>query len=330
MDKETLEKYEPVVYRLFLNSRKQDRLSSGYLLYGPKNAPLKEVALYLAESLNCEKDYLACKNCPSCRRFEEGVRPDFVFLDGEQNTIKKGDIQALENKFSLSALEKGHRLVYILHHVENITEEAANSLLKFLEEPKFGQVALLTTDNPTKVLSTIRSRSLSVPLSPIEPRKFEKTLLDTEFESGKKKMHLSQQEAYYLSENYSSMDDVKALLEEDNSFRDGFSIAEDFLNSYVSDYEEASYNLLSQYAQSRDSKCYNWIIQVLHFVFRLALLDEAEDNPFSDLIAELRKKKDALRRGESVLEDALANKALNFNPTLLLSRFLVAVDDERK
>ena len=48
MDQATLEKYEPVCAKLFYNSVKNNRLSGAYLLYGPKNAPLKEVAFYLA------------------------------------------------------------------------------------------------------------------------------------------------------------------------------------------------------------------------------------------------------------------------------------------
>ena len=332
MDQASLEKYEPVCAKLFYNSVKNNRLSGAYLLYGPKNAPLKEVAFYLAQSLNCEKGIFACNECPSCKRFLDRVRPDFVFLDGEKERIKKDSVKELEKKFSYSALEKGHRLSYVIHHVENITEEAANALLKFLEEPKAGQVAFLTTDNPTKVLKTILSRSLSVPLAPIETKKYEKTLLDTEFEGSKEgeKVHLSAGEAYYLSLNTSSIEDVKAMLKEDGSFLEGFSIAENFANTYVTNYRSSAFLLLSQVAQSKEPRCYNWIVETLHFLFRLALLGkEEEDNPFADLLPELEKKKDALLRGEEVLQDAITGASLNYNPTLLLSRLLVSLDERK-
>lgn len=332
MDKETFEKEEPVCAKLFYQSRKSDRLAGAYLLYGPKNAPLKEVALYLAQSLNCEKDLLACNECPSCKRFLAGVRPDFLFLDGEKERIKKDSVKDLEKRFSYSALEKGHRLVYVIHHVENITEEAANALLKFLEEPKAGQVAFLTTDNPTQVLKTILSRSISVPLVPYGTKEFEKALLEKEFLSpdGDKPIHLSAGEAYYLSRNMASMEDVENLLKTDSSFREGFAIAENFANTYVTSYRDAAFGLLSQVAQSKEPRCYNWIVEILHFLFSSALIGNQEENPFSDLLNSLQKKKDALQRGEEVCKDAITGASLNYNPTLMLSRLLVALEERSK
>ena len=170
MNREILEKYQPKLTRLFTNSRKSNRLSGAYLLYGPKNAPLKETALYLAQSLGCETDLLACNECNSCKRFLEGVRPDFILIDGQREMIKKGDIQALEKKFSLSAYEKGHSLCYVINKVDNINNEAANAILKFLEEPPSETYAILTSQNEAKVLPTILSRCESLRLL-LAPRK---------------------------------------------------------------------------------------------------------------------------------------------------------------
>ena len=120
------------------------------------------------------------------------------------------------------------------------------------------------------------------------------------------------------------------MLKEDGPFLEGFSIAENFVNTYVTNYRSSAFLLLSQVAQSKEPRCYNWIVETLHFLFRLALLGkEEEDNPFADLLPELEKKKDALLRGEEVLQDAITGASLNYNPTLLLSRLLVSLDERK-
>ena len=335
MDKNTLEKYESKVCRLFLNSRKSGRLSGAYLLYGQRNAPLKETAMYLAKSLSCERDLLACGECDSCKRFQEGIAPDFVLIDGEFSTIKKGDVQALESKFSLSALEKGHRLSYVIHRVENITEEAANSLLKFLEEPKSGQVAFLTSYNLDKVLPTILSRSITMRVDPIQPRSFMKELMEEELviESEEKKtrrVSLTPIEAYMFSTLCSSKEEVLEIISTDTSYHDGFEIAEAFLNDLSLNLKQASYTLLRESTQIKDTKCYNWIYLTLQKVFSSVLLEEVdEDDPFHEIVVSLIPKKKSIQKGQIILNEALAYRQLNYNNILTISRLLNALNTRK-
>jgi DNA polymerase-3 subunit delta' len=329
MDKETLFHYEPKLAKLFENSRKSNRLSNAYLLYGDRNAPLKETAVYLSESLSCEKDLFACRSCPSCRRFENGVRPDFALIDGEVTTIKKEDIRALESAFSLSALEKGHRLTYVIHRIENITEEASNSLLKFLEEPKEGQVAFLTSYNLTSVLPTILSRCILIRVDPISPEAFYQDLLGTTFtlEGEKEKITLSAGEAYILSRLYSDKDEVRDLLFADDSFRTGFAAAEAFLNDLAADPQAGAFTLLRQVSLIKDSKCYNWLYLTISKVFTAGLVKDSDpDNPFAEVIQSLSQRPEALERGEAVIRNALASKQLNYNPTSVSAKLLTALE----
>lgn len=329
MDKDILEKYEPRLYQLFLHSRKKDRLANSYLLYGERNAPLKETALFLSESLGCESDFFACHNCPSCQRFESGTHPDFVLIDGEYQTIRKEDIKTLESKFSYSALEKGHRLTYVIHRIENITEEAANALLKFLEEAKEGQVAFLTSYNVDRVLPTILSRSLTVRVDPINPLEFYQSLLEEEFNVGKKKKMLSCQEAYILSRFVSNKKEAKHLVEDETGFLEGFSLAEAYLNDLASNTKLASYTLLSMTTQVKDGACYSWFYTTLYEVFTDVLLEDIDaNNPFKDILPALKGKKNAISKGQKILKEALSMKQLNFNPTLTISRMLLAIHEE--
>lgn len=336
MDKQTLEKYEPKLTKLFLNSRKNNRLFSAYLLYGPKNAPLKECALYLSQSLGCEKDIFACNECPSCKRFIEGIRPDFYLLDGQKEMIKKGDIQALEKKFSLSAYEKGHSLCYVINKVDNMNNEASNALLKFLEEPKEGQVAFLTTNNLDKVLPTIRSRCLSMRIDPIEALESKQKIesLEINLPTDKKKnrnIHVSASQAYILSKNFSSPQEAEKAILEEPSILDGIQAGEAFLQDYCNSYKTACFTLLKETALLKENKCYNWLYLTILDVFESVLLNQVEiDNPFSDIIHDLKKYTEEIRDGIKIIQEILTLKNLNFNITLSSARFLTALDKEKK
>lgn len=327
MDKETLLKYEPKLAKLFINSRKKNRLANAYLLYGNRNAPLKETAIYLAKSLGCEKDYLACDDCASCHRFNNGIRPDFQLVDGEINTIKKDDVKGLEEAFSLSALEKNHRLTYVINRIENITEEASNALLKFLEEPKEGQVAFLTSYNIERVLPTIRSRSLEIRVDPLDLKSFYEELLSTTFKSGKEEVHLSTTEAFILTRFYSELSEIEELLQDD-SFLEGFQAAESFLNDLITDSKLAGFNLLKATQQIKDYQCYNWLYLTLNEVFTLALLKDDSDNPFVEVISILRTHSKAIEDCQKIIKEALALKQINLNPTLVIARLIKVINEE--
>ena len=328
MDEKTLEEKEGRAYKLFLNSRKKNRLANSYLLAGEENSPLKEVALYLAMSLNCETSLFGCGHCPSCLRFQAGVRPDFVLIDGSTEPIKKEQIQDLEKKFSLSALEKNHRLSYVIHHVENITEEAANSLLKFLEEPKAGQIAFLTTTSPARVLNTIKSRCIQVPIDPYGTKELEEELSKTEFPVGKKKTLLPAGECYILSHLTPSKEEAFSLFGEDSFFHQGYQMAEAVLSDYLVSDLCMSNSLLLQTSRSKSSLCYNWMIQILLFVLEESLKKEETDSSFADIEKKLSQDPERTLRGVELLRDILSNRNLNYNPTLSSARLLRALRKE--
>jgi len=327
MDESTLKSAEPRLYRLFENSRKANRLANSYLLYGSRNAPLQETALYLAESLSCEKGLFACRECPSCVRFEKGIRPDFRLLDGSVTSIKKEMVQSLEQAFSYSALEKGHRLSYVILHVENITDEAANALLKFLEEPKAGQVAFLTTTNVSLVLPTIVSRSLLVRVDPIDPEGFRQRLRETEFPLGKKKSLLSAGECYFLSYYSSSLEEAQSLLDPEVGFQDGFENAESVLNAVTLSYPAFEDSLLLATSRMKSSLCYNWMIRILLQTFEESELPVPPDHPYPDVLLTLKKHPASVQNGIRMLKDILAHRALNNSPTLSTGRLLRAMKE---
>ncbi|MFA6738974.1 MAG: hypothetical protein WCS53_01235 [Bacilli bacterium] len=160
-----LREAQPIAHQTLQQAFRHRQVSHAYLLSGPPGAPLQETAVFLAQSVLCEHpDPLACETCMNCIRVADGSYADFIRLDGSQGSIKKEDVEQVLHEFSRTALEVHGYKVYILHLVEQATPSAVNSLLKFLEEPTEQTVAILTTENMTKVLPTIISRCQTIRL----------------------------------------------------------------------------------------------------------------------------------------------------------------------
>ena len=164
-----LENNQPIIYQTFTNSLKKKTLSHAYLLVGNPGTPLFEVAKFLAKSILCDDPSpLACNNCITCLRIDSDNYPDIITLDGSKATIKKEDVLNIESRFEKTAFETKGIMIYIVNLVENMTLEAVNSILKFLEEPESEVYAFLTTNNVNNVLPTIISRCQTLNLKSVD------------------------------------------------------------------------------------------------------------------------------------------------------------------
>lgn len=164
-----LRRHQPIIYKTFLNALENDHLSHAYLISGAPGTPLLETAKYLAKTILCDdQSPMACNNCITCLRIDDDNYPDFIVLDGEKKTIQKNEITAIETQFEKKAFEAKGIMVYILHLVENMTVQAVNSILKFLEEPGTKIYAFLTTQNESAILPTIISRCQGMRLKLID------------------------------------------------------------------------------------------------------------------------------------------------------------------
>lgn len=163
---------QPIIYKTFTNSLKKHTLSHAYLLVGNPGTPLYEVATYLAKSILCDDPSpLACDNCITCLRIDSDNYPDIIKLDGSIATIKKEDVLNIESRFEKTAFETKGIMIYIINLVENMTLEAVNSILKFIEEPETEIYAFLTTNNINNVLPTIVSRCQTLNLKSVDRNK---------------------------------------------------------------------------------------------------------------------------------------------------------------
>lgn len=88
---------------------------------------------------------------------DEGIYPDLVVIEPDGQWIKKEQILSLKDKFKTKSSYDGKQ-IYIIKNAENLNKSSGNTLLKFLEEPEENIIALLITENKTKVLETLVSR----------------------------------------------------------------------------------------------------------------------------------------------------------------------------
>jgi len=307
---------QPLLSSLYENLCKKDRLSHAYLLYGEKYAPLLESATYIAKSIECSKEVFACNKCDACLRFDEGTHPDFVLIDGTKNLIKKGDIDDLSRFFSLSTLEKGHKGVYILSGIENITQEASNALLKFLEEPKGDVVALLTTSNIQKVLDTIKSRCEIVH---VKSPNLQKVVEDY---SGKVSI-----EEYYIVSNLVYSENEKEEILDSKEFHDAYHLAHDYVLELYENASGAGYLLISGSEKIKGNKCYNYFYTILSIFFTEAIMGE-ENSPLYELTNGLVNKKVQVSKSLVVLGEAIAKSQANMNFTFTLARLIKILEEK--
>ena len=202
--KDHLIKTQRVAFQTLANGFKSNRISHAYLISGSNEASLKDLAIYLAKSLVCSKlEPLACEECINCLRIEEHSYPDYIFIDGSNESIKKQQIENLQEAFSKVSLEVNGKKIYIIHLIEKATLGAVNSLLKFLEEPMDDVVAIITTQNISKVLSTIISRCQLIRMKDYSSYDLENILISEGFDN---------EDAYLASKLFDNSNDAKEYI----------------------------------------------------------------------------------------------------------------------
>ena len=169
---------QPKVVQLLENSLKKDRLSHAYLFEGERGTYKFETALYFAQMLLCTGEEIPCLKCHNCRRIKNRTHPNVYVIEPIKNSIRKQQIIDLQKEFSKTRIEPGPK-VYIIKNIETINISAANSLLKFLEEPYPETYAILTTENINRMLPTIISRSQVVQFSSLNKMIIEVDLIES-------------------------------------------------------------------------------------------------------------------------------------------------------
>lgn len=137
---------------------RENRLSHAYLFSGDFGS--YDMAIWLAQSRFCltPEDGLPCGHCRPCRLIAQGEFADVKLVEPQGQLIKTDTIRQLTREFSQSSFE-GQAQVFIIRDADKMHVNAANSLLKFIEEPQSQIYIFLLTADDSRILPTIKSRA---------------------------------------------------------------------------------------------------------------------------------------------------------------------------
>ena len=158
MKQDQLKAWQPAQFDRFVRILEQDQLNHAYLFSGFFGS--LEMAHFLAKSLFCtdKVGVLPCEKCRNCKLIEQGEFPDVTLIKPVNQVIKTERIRELVGQFSQAGIESQQQ-VFIIEQAEKMHPNAANSLLKVIEEPQSEVYIFFLTSDEEKILPTIRSRT---------------------------------------------------------------------------------------------------------------------------------------------------------------------------
>lgn len=151
--------------------------SGAFIFSGPEGIGKRLVAQEVAQRLNCTaQNNKPCGLCESCRKIEKLTHPDLHIIQNGQAQIKIEDIRGILREANFRPYE-GAMKVFIIDNAHKLNTEAANSLLKTLEEPPKDVLIILITHKPQNIIKTIRSRCKHIRFFPLARQALENILI---------------------------------------------------------------------------------------------------------------------------------------------------------
>ena len=190
-----------IAYKTLINSVKNNKSSHAYLIETNGYSKGLDLGISFAKYLLCPNSYSnneKCGNCNQCKNIDKNEFIELKIIEPDGQWIKKSQLEELQDIFSKKSII-GNKKIYIINKAEKMNDASANSLLKFLEEPEEGIIAILITENTYQILSTIVSRCQVLSL---------KNKVDLDKYSTKEKI------AHYLNNN---KEDIENFINDEDS-----------------------------------------------------------------------------------------------------------------
>ncbi|MFJ8066783.1 DNA polymerase III subunit delta' [Psychrobacillus sp. NPDC096426] len=161
-----VDKLQPVAIKQIQSIVQKNRIGHAYIIEGAKGTGKVKVMQFFVQLILCENpiENVPCETCRSCKRLKSNNHLNFKELEPDGQFIKRGQIDDLIHEMSKTAIETG-RKIYVIHQADQLNASAANTLLKFLEEPQSEITAILLTDRMHALIPTIRSRCQHISLA---------------------------------------------------------------------------------------------------------------------------------------------------------------------
>src|SRR3989344_1561285 len=313
-------------------SIKNKKIAGFYIFCGPENLGKDIAAVYFAKVLLCQnrKDDTPCDKCISCRKFKvnkgdsQTMHSDLYFLEkeDEKKNISIEKVRDFISKLSMSSFMNTYK-IGIIYEAHSLSTEAANALLKTLEEPKKNVAIIMITPKIESLPQTIASRSQILKFNPVQADKIHDYLVE--------KLEITRSAA----KNFAHLSMGRPMLalkfiEDKEFYQDYLDKVKIFIDFFNKDINER-FGLLGGLSNEKKSNQENVsqilkIIKIWEGIIRDLLLLELEQN---DLIsneivrADLVKIKEKYKTGQLLkistgLRQAEKYLLANVNPKLVL------------
>jgi len=166
------------VVSLLQRSLERGAIAHAYLVLGPPHVGKMTLALDLAQALNCQGDEVPCGVCDSCQKIASGKHADVQIIGLNSNgatEIGIDQIRQMQHSSNLPPFEGSYK-VFIIDRAELMSTEAANCLLKTLEEPAAGVIFILLATSGGVLPATVVSRCQRLELPPLPASEVENVL----------------------------------------------------------------------------------------------------------------------------------------------------------
>ena len=157
-------------------AKRKGRMSHFYLLSGPRGSGKHTLADLIAAAMLCKESDAPCGVCRSCRKVLGGNHPDYITIDDPSKKTVPVDLIREARADIFVRPNEGEKKIYLFPRAQDMGIPGQNALLKVLEEPPAYGVFLLLTDNPEKLLPTVRSRCVELKLRALPEALLRKTL----------------------------------------------------------------------------------------------------------------------------------------------------------
>ena len=302
---------EELPERLIKTAWENNKLVSSYLFFGPPGTGRFFLARSLAKTVNCQAgSFPPCLVCPSCKKIENDNHPDVHYLKKENSSfIKIEQIHQMQREISLYPFE-GKYKVFIILDAEDLTAEAANCLLKILEEPPTDSLIILIASDLRRIFPTIISRCQKIRFSHRGPHEAE-IILNRDY-------HLNKGVSHFLAFAF------EGRIGEALKFKQQDILTE---KNLIIRYFVTNPNLLYNDFDFRDKDKLKWILRVLITCVRDIYLLKIEASREGLINQDIEKQLHALTRKFSFVDldriltqlcNNLENVRENVNPRLLI------------
>lgn len=314
-----------IAYKMITNSIKKNKISHAYLIETNGYSKKMDFALAFAKYLLCpthQSNHGNCHDCTLCHRIDTNNFTELKIINPDGLWIKKEQLEQLQQEFSKKSIESEQK-VYIINGAEKLNISAANSILKFLEEPEPNIVAILLTDNIYQLLETIISRCQIVSLK-------KQNSLEVKFDANIKKDMV-----FKIAIQEATTEEELINMISDESYRMNVEAAVNFANSYEirkKDILVDTNKLWHSIFKDKRQIMFGLDIMILYYKDilnkkmdrKLEIFDE-----YSEKIADLSKKNtiSQICKKIQILLKTKENIKYNANINLLIDRMVIDLEE---